>query len=75
MPEQIAANDILKWAQDESTLLDFRVFPEYAVITVKAEPSLVWLVRDGVPLTDALSLVLLGSYFQENYKKPLSEAA
>ena len=66
---------MLTWARDESKLLDFRVFPDYAVITVKAEPELIWLVRDGIPLTDALSIEILLSFFQENYKKPLPEAA
>ena len=69
------ANDILAWAKDKSTTLAFNVFPKYAVITVKAEPELIWLVRDGAPLPSGLLLALLYAYFQENYKKPLPEAA
>ena len=75
MPELYGAHNMLTWAQDESTTLDFNVFPDYAVIKVKAEPELIWLVRDGMPLTDDLCLVILGAYFQENYEKPLLEAA
>ena len=75
MPELFGVTDMLTWARDESDLLEFNVFPDYAVIKVKAEPELIWLVRDGMPLTDALLAVILGSYFQENYKKPLLEAA
>ena len=69
------ANDILAWAKDESTTLAFNVFPKYAVITVKAEPELIWLVRDGVPMPDMLIITILYAYFQGNYKKPLPEAA
>ena len=75
MPELFGVTDMLTWARDESDLLEFNVFPDYAVIKVKAEPEMIWLVRDGMPLTDDLLAVILGSYFQENYKKPLLEAA
>ena len=75
MPELFGFTDMLNWARDESDLLDFNVFPTYAVITVKAEPEMIWLVRDGMPLTDDLLTVILGAYFQENYEKPLPEAA
>ena len=75
MTEIFGVLDMLEWARDQSELLDFHVFPDYAVITVKAEPELIWLVRDGMPLTDDLSTEILISYFQENYKKPLPEAA
>ena len=75
MSELFGFTDMLNWARDESDLLDFNVFPSYAVIKVKAEPEMIWLVRDGMPLTDDLLAVILGSYFQENYKKPLPEAA
>ena len=64
-----------EWAKDQSTTLDFNVFPTYAVIKVKVEPEMIWLVRDGVPLPDSLIITILGAYFQENYKKPLLEAA
>ncbi len=75
MPEQFTANDYLTWARDESTTLEFNVFPTYAVIKVKVEPEMIWLVRDGVPLPDSLLITILNAYFQENYVKPLLEAA
>ncbi len=75
MPKQTSANNILAWAKDESTLLEFNVFPSYAVIKVKAEPEMIWLVRDGVALPDSLTITILNAYFIENYKKPLPEAA
>ncbi len=75
MPEQFTSNDILTWAQDESTTLEFNVFPTYAVIKVKVEPEMIWLVRDGVPLPDSLIIAILDAYFQENYVKPLPKAA
>ncbi len=75
MPEQFGHNDILAWAQDESTTLDFNVFPTYAVIKEKADPEMIWLVRDGAALPDSLIITILDAYFQENYKKPLPEAA
>ncbi len=75
MPEQFTANDMLEWARDTSTTLEFNVFPTYAVIKVKVEPEMIWLVRDGVPLPDSLIIAILDAYFQENYVKPLPEAA
>ncbi len=75
MSEQFTANDYLEWARDKSTTLDFNVFPTYAVIKVKSEPEMIWLVRDGVPLPDSLIITILDAYFQENYVKPLMEAA
>ena len=74
-PELFGFTDMLNWARDESDLLDFNVFPDYAVIKVKAEPEMIWLVRDGVALPDSLIITILGAYFQENYEKPLLEAA
>ena len=75
MAERYTTDDFLTWAQDESTTLDFNVFPTYAVIKVKDDPALIWLVRDGMPPTDDLLLTVLDAYFQENYKKSLPEAA
>ncbi len=75
MPEQFTANDMLEWARDKSTTLEFNVFPTYAVIKMKVNPEMIWLVRDGVPLPDSLLIAILGAYFQENYKKPMLEAA
>ena len=75
MAELFGVIDMLTWAKDESDLLEFNVFPGYAVIKVKAEPEMIWLVRDGMPLTDDLLAVILGAYFQETYEKPLPEAA
>ena len=75
MSELFGVLDMMTWVRDESESLDFHVFPNYAVITVKAEPEMIWLVRDGMPLTDDLLLVLLDSFFQENYKRPMPEAA
>ena len=73
--KQFGHNDILAWAQDGSTTLDFNVFPTYAVIKVKEDPEMIWLVRDGVALPDSLIITILDAYFQENYEKPLLEAA
>ena len=75
MPELFGHNDILTWAQDESTTLEFNVFPNYGVIKVKAEPEMIWLVRDGIALPDNLIITILDAFFQENYQKPLPEAA
>ena len=66
---------MLTWAKDKSITLEFNVFSTYAVIKVKAEPEMIWLVRDGVALPDNLLITVLGAYFQETYKKPLPEAA
>ena len=74
-PMSNSYNDMLAWAKDESITLDFNVFLTYAVIKVKVEPEMIWLVRDGIPLPDSLLLTILGAYFEENYKKPLPEAA
>ena len=75
MSERYNTNDFLAWAKDESELLEFNVFPTYAVIKVKATPDLIWLVRDGVLMPDSLIITILDAFFQEHYKKPLTEAA
>ncbi len=75
MSQQFTHNDMLEWARDTSATLEFSVFPTYAVIKVRVNPEMIWLVRDGVPLPDSLLITILDAYFQENYKKPLSEAA
>ncbi len=75
MPDRFTSHDYLVWAGTQSTTLEFNVFPTYAVIKVKADPEMIWLVRDGVALPDSLTITILDAYFQENYKKPLLEAA